>query len=42
MRKITYNAADQAVDLVHNDNGAAGARVGFAYGPNRERIRRLD
>ncbi|MFC4821945.1 toxin TcdB middle/N-terminal domain-containing protein, partial [Dokdonella ginsengisoli] len=39
VRKITYNAADQAVDLVHNDTGA---RVGFAYGPNRERVRRLD
>ena|GEM_PF-4945251 len=36
---IQYDAADQAVDLVHDVNYT---RVGFRYGPNRERVRRLD
>lgn len=44
---ITYNAADQATDLVHNGNADGGtprpsARVKFFYGPNRERVRRVD
>ncbi|GAA0711102.1 toxin TcdB middle/N-terminal domain-containing protein [Dokdonella soli] len=36
---IQYTAADQASDIRDTVNNA---RVGFSYGPNRERVRRLD
>lgn len=40
-KKFTYSAADQITDVTDRVSASA-MRAGFRYGPNRERVKRLD